>query len=109
MPWGRYVTHSAVPRAEKAKPSYGAAKETEPKQWFITVRHVHWWPPFADYDVTYRSFYQKTGLYSAERYWWASEVTGRTISNERDGMLTAMVMIADTRFEETEEMLKGTK
>jgi hypothetical protein len=92
-PWGRYVTSVPAPTDDK-RPHY-----------FITVRHVHWWPPFSDYDVTYRSFW-----YTAQDcYYWAEERTGATILDERDRQLTRMVRAAESRAKETEEILKDQK
>lgn len=103
IPWARYMSHSVVPAA---KPKPGCKPEL--RQWFITVRHVHWYPPFADFDRTYRSFWTKNSPYEGE-YWWAAEVSGEQISGDHDSYLTAMCRIADARQLETEELLKDQK
>jgi len=105
-PWARYVSHTTEPGQEAKVVNY-VMREATRTNWFLTVRHVHWWPPFSDYDVTYRSFIS-SDLYTT-RYWWASENTGETVSEQRDNMLTSMAKIADYRARETEEMLKGVK
>lgn len=99
-PWARYVEHSPVTSEKK---QYRVADET--KQWFLTVRHVHWYPPFSDYDVTYRSFTSAAN----NRYWWAAEATGAQVSNGHDRHLTSIAVIADSRLEETAELLRSVR
>jgi hypothetical protein len=59
---------------------------------------VHWWPPFADFDVNYVSFL------GAKRY-WVNEKSGVSISQGYSDQITNLVEIAEVRQRETEEIL----
>lgn len=101
-PWARFVSYCRLPPEKKPGGQ---------RHWFVTVKRVHWYPPFGDYLETYRSFAKTGGRYwwAGDSYCWAEEVTGHQVSDGRDAQLTAMCMIADSRADELDEMLRDVK
>ncbi len=93
-PWCRYVSHTK---------GFRSTKYPDWENYFVTLRHVHWYPPFSDFDRTYRSFI------NGSRYYWANEGTGDMVSNKRDQLITNVVLIAEDRLKETDDLLKEEK
>jgi len=93
-PWARYVSHEKCP-------VLNTDKERDHQPWFMTVRHVHWYPPFTDYEVTYRSF-------RSDRWhtFWAREGTGSLLLEGQCRLLDNQLIIAESRVRETEELIK---
>lgn len=93
-PWARYVRHSVV----KASAPIVSA--------FLTVKRVHWYPPFLEYEETWHS--------NCRDNWgrtWFRESDGAQAANtmsfvlpDRASRLTAMLEAARAREVETEEL-----
>jgi hypothetical protein len=84
------VSHSIVIDDSKSKNLSG---------YFVVVKHVRWWPPFADYEATY--------CYRAEASRSCfSEDSGRIQSDEHSAQLHGMVQAARLRERETEQLAK---
>lgn len=90
MPWARYKSHT----------------KTKSGGTFLTVTHVHWWPPFLDFERTY----YRDGAECATPSCWMHEETGKiyryssTKDNHHDH-LSAVLIAAMARKEELEDLL----
>ncbi len=81
-PWATYVSHS----------------DTKTGHTFLTVKHVHWYPPFLEYNEVY---HHSRGTV------WSSEKTGRIPDDSdlnRQVKLTNIYLVAKARLEELEEL-----
>lgn len=83
-PWGTYVSHS----------------ETKAGDVFLVVRHVHWYPPFLDFERTYHG----SGIHS-----WSEEKSGNLLrangTNDPQSRLDAMLVAAKARQAELDEIM----
>lgn len=88
-PWATYVSHT----------------RTKAGDTFLTVKHVHWYPPFLEHQETYHTSTEgvwaneRTGVLCKKRDW-----TDMIPSRDERRMLTAMVRIAEARKVELEEL-----
>lgn len=88
-PWARYVSHSSTKRNDN----------------FLTVKHVAWYPPFLDQEVTYHNFRGDWANVSTGNVPWGASYKHEFHQLALDGILQAAV----ARDIETEEILGGVK
>lgn len=82
-PWGMYVRHT----------------ETKTAGVFMVVRHVHWYPPFLDFTLTY---HLSPSVHSA----WTEETSGHEPDAAHRKLLTNMHFAAKYREAETEDLAR---
>jgi len=94
-PWARYVSHIV----------------TKENGYFLTVKHVHWYPPFLEYEATYHRFPNKEYMHTVRH--WANTETGyvpngtdATYSHSgRQLKLDGILQAAIARDAETRELI----
>ncbi len=80
-PWARFVSFTSTKRGD----------------WFLTVKHVHWYPPFLDYEATYH-------LYN--KGCWSDDKTGSVPWDSHQDQLTWITQAQLARERQVNEIME---